>query len=72
MNPVLIPMAHVETRLPRVYMQVRTMYIYIREKTVPHFSDTSRKKGDTRERERERDREGERRGEGPTHAGQWS
>ena len=50
-------MARVETRLPTVYIQVCTMYIYIHEKIVPHFSDTSRKKGDTRERERQRERE---------------
>ena len=50
-------MACVETRLPTVYIQVCTMYIYIHEKIVPHFSDTSRKKGDTRERETDRERE---------------
>lgn len=63
-------MARVKTRLSRVYIQVCTMYIYIHEKIVPHFSDTSRKKGDTRERATDRERE--RRGEGPTHVGQWS
>ena len=52
-------MARVETRLSRVYIQVCTMYIYIHEKIVPHFSDTSRKKGDTRERERQTERERE-------------